>query len=92
MSNGAGRGRWSAVRGCPLGTGQVRCEWHASGTASEGDQERGGAVVPKLDRWLRSSFVTIASRPSRKAARQRLLRLDATPLVLTIKPVAADQA
>jgi hypothetical protein len=25
------------VRGCPLGTGQDRCEWHASGKAAEDD-------------------------------------------------------
>jgi hypothetical protein len=24
---------FGVVRGCPLGTGQDRCEWHASGTA-----------------------------------------------------------
>jgi hypothetical protein len=35
--NGAGRGYFVVVRGCPLGTVQDRCEWHASGTASEGD-------------------------------------------------------
>ena len=35
--NGAGRGRWGADYGCPLGTGQDRCEWHASGTAGEKD-------------------------------------------------------
>jgi hypothetical protein len=37
VGNGAGRGRFGLVRGCPLGTGQDRCEWHASGTASEND-------------------------------------------------------
>jgi hypothetical protein len=37
VGNGAGRGRFGLVRGCPLGTGQDRCEWHASGTASEDD-------------------------------------------------------
>jgi hypothetical protein len=34
--NGAGRACSSVVRGYPLGTGHDRCEWHASGTASEG--------------------------------------------------------
>jgi hypothetical protein len=33
--NRAGRGRRGVVRGCPLGTGRDRCEWHASGTAGE---------------------------------------------------------
>jgi hypothetical protein len=45
--NGAGRGRFIVVRGCPLGTAQDRCEWHACGTASEDD--------PRIlwRRWLR---------------------------------------
>jgi hypothetical protein len=36
----ASLGSWrcpGVVRGCLLGTGQDRCEWHVSGTASEGD-------------------------------------------------------
>ena len=35
-ANVAGCGHCGVVRECPLGTGQDRCEWHASGTASEG--------------------------------------------------------
>src|SRR5215211_7901125 len=31
--NGAGHGGRGIVRGCPLVTAQVRCEWHDSGTA-----------------------------------------------------------
>ena len=34
------------VRGCPLGTVQDCCEWHASGTAAEDD-----SGIP-LRRWL----------------------------------------
>jgi hypothetical protein len=37
LVNGAGRGRRWVVRGCPLETGQDRCEWHGSGTAGEND-------------------------------------------------------
>jgi hypothetical protein len=36
--NGAGRGHRGAVRGCLLGTAHDCCEWHASGTAGEGDR------------------------------------------------------
>jgi hypothetical protein len=35
--NGAGRGSFGIVRGCPLGTAQDRYEWHARGTAGEDD-------------------------------------------------------
>ena len=35
--SGAARARCGVVRGCPLETGQDRCEWHASGTAGEYD-------------------------------------------------------
>jgi hypothetical protein len=38
--NGAGQGYLAVVRGCPLGTGQDRREWHASGTAGEGNPAR----------------------------------------------------
>jgi hypothetical protein len=37
MGNGAGRCCFGVVRGCPLETGQDRCEWHGSGTAGEDD-------------------------------------------------------
>jgi hypothetical protein len=37
MGNGAGRGCFVVVRGCPLGTDEDRCEWHACGTVSEDD-------------------------------------------------------
>src|SRR4029450_8423167 len=63
LVNGAGRGRFVVVRGCPLGPGGDRCEWHASGTAAEevpGIQLRGwarlcvvsgGPRVPGGDRY-----------------------------------------
>jgi hypothetical protein len=41
--DGAGRDRCGVVRDCPLGTGQDRCEWHGSGTASENDHRSIGA-------------------------------------------------
>jgi hypothetical protein len=34
-TNGAGHGGRGIVRGCPLATARVRCEWHGSGTAGE---------------------------------------------------------
>jgi hypothetical protein len=37
MAIGAGRDCFVVVRGCPLGTGKDRCEWHAGGTADEDD-------------------------------------------------------
>src|SRR4029450_5704081 len=40
--NGAGHGRCGVVRGCPLGTGQDCCKWHASGTAGEDDTRSSG--------------------------------------------------
>ena len=46
MGKGAGRVRRGIVRGCPLGTGQDRCEWHAGGTAGVGDPGI------RLSRWL----------------------------------------
>jgi hypothetical protein len=45
---GAGRGRRDVVRGCPLGTGQDRYEWHASGTAVWGDLVCRGGVGSTL--------------------------------------------
>jgi hypothetical protein len=39
MGNGAGRGCFVVVRGCPFETGQDRSEWHASGTAAEDGPE-----------------------------------------------------
>jgi len=45
---GAGRVRRGVVRGCPLGTGQDRCEWQASGTASEATQYRLALLAPTL--------------------------------------------
>jgi hypothetical protein len=53
---GAGQGRGGVVRGCPLGTGQDRCEWHAHGTAGEEDVAR---------TWRRR----LPSRRGRKARR-----------------------
>jgi hypothetical protein len=44
MGNGAGRGCFVVVRGCPLGTGDDRCEWQASGTV--GEQDGGTAWRP----------------------------------------------
>jgi hypothetical protein len=38
-------GHCGGVRGCPLGTGQDRCEWHGSGTAGEDERGCGVAVV-----------------------------------------------
>jgi hypothetical protein len=38
MGNGAGRGSFGVVPGCPLGTVQDCCEWHACGTAGEGER------------------------------------------------------
>jgi hypothetical protein len=43
----AGHSGRGIVRGCPLGTGQDRCEWHASGTAGEIDPvQHGVSVLP----------------------------------------------
>jgi hypothetical protein len=53
VENGAGRARSRAVRGCPLRTGQDRCERHGSGTTSERTWARGGAVGSQLDRRVR---------------------------------------
>src|SRR4029453_9029566 len=56
MGNGAGRGRFVVIRGCPLVPGGDRCEWHASGTAAEDDpgiQLRGWL---HSDRRLRTVF------------------------------------
>ena len=44
------------VRGCPLGTGQDRCEWHASGTAAEDDPGIGCAVGSTLTLTVRLVF------------------------------------
>jgi hypothetical protein len=48
MGNGAGRGRFIIVRGCPLGTVQDHCEWHTSGTAAEDDPVYGCVVGSTL--------------------------------------------
>jgi|SRR5215218_6988290 hypothetical protein len=48
MGKGTGRVRHCVVRGCPLGTGQDRCEWQASGTASEAAQYRLAPLAPTL--------------------------------------------
>jgi hypothetical protein len=48
-ANGAGRGHFGVVHGCPLGTGQDRCEWHASGTVGEDDLAYGDAVGSNAD-------------------------------------------
>jgi hypothetical protein len=41
MGHGAGRGCFVVVRGCLLRTVEGCCEWHASGTAGDGDPDRG---------------------------------------------------
>ena len=46
--NSSGRGHGGIVRGCPLGTGQDCCEWHASGTAGEGHSAGRDAVGSTL--------------------------------------------
>jgi hypothetical protein len=48
--NRAGRGCWRVVRGCPLGTGQDCCEWHASGTAGEDNVHGAWQCRHQLDR------------------------------------------
>jgi hypothetical protein len=53
IENGAGRGRCGVVRGCPLGTGWDRCEWHGSGTADEDDVRRARKSGHQLDRRVR---------------------------------------
>ena len=53
IENGAGRGRCGVVRGCPLGTGRDRCEWHGSGTADEDDVRRARKSRHQLDRRVR---------------------------------------
>jgi hypothetical protein len=44
-ANGAGRACLVIVRGCPLGNGRDRCEWHANGTAAWGDLARRGMAA-----------------------------------------------
>ena len=56
LAGGADRGRRGVVRGCPLGTAQDRCEWHASGTAGEDDPDTRGAVGSQLGRWVRPAL------------------------------------
>jgi hypothetical protein len=51
--NGAGRGRPGVVRGCPLGTVQDRCEWHAYGTVGEDDPRTPWRRWLRLDRRVR---------------------------------------
>src|SRR4029453_17020719 len=46
---GAGRVRCGVVRGCPLGTGQDRCEWQASATVAVCCVVAGSGCV---ERWL----------------------------------------
>jgi hypothetical protein len=41
------------VRDCPLGTGQDRCEWHASGTAGAIDSVQPGGVGSTVTRRVR---------------------------------------
>jgi hypothetical protein len=53
IENGAGRGRCGVVRGCPLGTGRDRCEWHGSGTADEDDVRKARKSRHQLDRRVR---------------------------------------
>jgi hypothetical protein len=54
--NGAGRGCFVVVRGCPLGTVQDRCEWHACGTASEDDPRTPWRRWLRLDRRVRAAL------------------------------------
>jgi hypothetical protein len=51
--NGAGRGCFVVVRGCPLGTAQDRCEWHACGTVGEDDPRTPWRRWLRLDRRVR---------------------------------------
>jgi hypothetical protein len=53
MGNCAGRASFGVVRGCPLGTSQDCCEWHASGMA--GDEDRGSGLGRRyeLRQWAR---------------------------------------
>ena len=41
------------VRGCPVGTVQDRCEWHACGTTSEDDPRTPWRHWLRLDRRVR---------------------------------------
>jgi hypothetical protein len=86
--NGAGRGDFVVIRGCPPGTVQDCCEWHGSGTARRGRRSWGlaasaptrpyGEVRPRrrLPRWQGPP-----ARGSRRAAgparTKRLRVLDA---------------
>jgi hypothetical protein len=47
-TNRAGHGGREIVRGCPLATARVRCEWHGSGTAGEVDPH---GLVPLAPDW-----------------------------------------
>jgi hypothetical protein len=53
VTNDAGHGRRGLVRGCALGTGRDRCEWHAGGTAGEDDRCEACQCWLQLDRWAR---------------------------------------
>jgi hypothetical protein len=73
IENGARRGRCGVVRGCPLGTGRDRCEWHACGTAGEDDVRRAWQLGHYMDQRVRpdsgdACFVGKGRQPA--AARQ----------------------
>jgi hypothetical protein len=52
-TNGAGHGGRGIVRGCPLATARVRCEWHVSGTAGEDDCGGASQRRHQVDRRVR---------------------------------------
>jgi hypothetical protein len=52
-TNGAGHGGPGIVRGCPLATARVRCEWHGSGTAGDDDGGEASQRRHQIDRRVR---------------------------------------
>jgi hypothetical protein len=54
MGNAAGRLRPGVVRGCPLGTGHDRCEWHGGGTAPRTTLVKPAAAGVHLDHRVRA--------------------------------------
>jgi hypothetical protein len=80
MGNGTGRCCFVVVRGCPLGTVQDRCEWHARGTAGRNDDTR--ACQRRLPAHQRVRpvpgvycFVDKSPEGSRRPAYRRLVRV-----------------
>jgi hypothetical protein len=66
------------VRGCPLGTGQGRREWHARGTASENDVAQARSAPPssavdqdRLSRPATSSIIKASPMPTIQASLAR---------------------